>query len=221
MSDLSFDLPTARAAFTEQVGAFLAAVEALDDHQLLAASHCHGWAVLDVVVHVRSGLEEMLRGCTAPTTDPPTADAATYWSAAATSDATDPVEGILWTRRTASAYSRPRRAVRHLRAAADAVLAAVEQLADTRVRFQGLVLISGDFLATWAVELAVHQLDLGRDLDVPAPPSAALRLARATVEALLEHALPESLPDREVLLLGTGRRPVPAELGSAIRPVLG
>ncbi|HST48505.1 maleylpyruvate isomerase N-terminal domain-containing protein [Jatrophihabitans sp.] len=225
MSGLTIDPATAGAAFAEQVTAFLAAVEPLDDRQLLAASRCHGWAVLDVVVHVRGGLEEMLRGCTAPTADPPTADAASYWTAAA--DPVDPVDGILWTRRTASAYSRPRRAVRHLRDAADAVLVATRQWADaehlagSRVRFQGHVLTAADFLATWAVELAVHQLDLGRDLDVPAPPAAALRLARATVEALLERTLPGALGDLEVLLLGAGRRAVPPELTGLIRPVLG
>jgi uncharacterized protein (TIGR03083 family) len=217
---LSIDLATARAAFAEQLAAFLAVAEALDDHQLLAASRCHGWAVLDVLVHVRGGLEEMLRGCTAPTDAPPTADAASYWDAADAGSA-DPVDGILWTRRTATAYSRPTRAVRHLRDAAEAVLAAAERLADTSVRFQGLVLTAGDFLATWVVELAVHQLDLGRDLDVPAPPGPALRLARATVEAILGQPLPDSLPDFQVLLLGAGRRAVPPELAGAIRPVLG
>jgi len=111
--------------------------------------------------------------------------------------------------------------VRHLCDAADAVLAAAEQLADSRVRFQGHVLAAGDFLASWVVELAVHQLDLGRDLEVPAPPPAALRLARATVEALLGHALPGSLPDERVLLLGAGRQAVPPELQSVLRPVLG
>ena len=220
---LSIDLATARSAFAEQLAGFLAAVEALDDHQLLAASRCHGWAVLDVVVHVRGGLEEMLRGCTAPTAAPRTADAASYWSAADTG-AADPVEAILWTRRTATAYSRPSRAVRHLRDAAGAVLTAVAALtdtADTALEFQGLVLTAGDFLASWVVELALHQLDLGRELEVPAPPAAALRLGRATVEALLGHPVPDSVPDLEVLLWGAGRRAVPPELAGAIRPVLG
>ncbi len=222
MSALTIDLATAQPAFAEQVAAFLAAVEPLDDHQLFAASRCHGWAVLDVVVHVRAGLEEMLRGCTAPTEEPPTVDAASYWAAVDTGPA-DPVDGILWTRRTATAYTRPSRAVRHLRDAADAVLVATGRWADAgeRLRFQGQVITTGDFLATWVVELAVHQLDLGRDLDVPAPPPAALRLSRVTVEALLGGPLPEALPDREVLLLGTGRAPVPAELAGTIRPVLG
>lgn len=81
MTDLTVELDQARPAFIEQARAFVAAAEELDDHQLLAASRCHGWAVLDVLVHVRGGLEEMLRGFTAPTADPVTVNAASYWTA--------------------------------------------------------------------------------------------------------------------------------------------
>lgn len=221
MTGLTVELEQARPAFIEQLRAFVAAAENLDDHQLLAASRCHGWAVLEVVVHVRGGLEEMLRGFTAPTADPVTVDAASYWTAWAAADPVDPVDGILWTRRTASAYRRPRSALRHLRDAADAALAAAHLLADTPIRFQEHVLTAGDFLTIWAVELAVHQADLGRDLELPVPTTAALRLTRATVEALLGAALPGTLTDLDVLLLGTGREAVPAELGTIIHPVLG
>lgn len=94
-------------------------------------------------------------------------------------------------------------------------------LADTSLRFQGHVLSAGDFLTSWAVELAVHQADLGRDLELPGPSPAALRLTRATIEALLGAAVPSTLTDLDVLLLGAGRRAVPAELGTIIHPVLG
>ena len=40
-------------------------VGAAGDSDLLAASRCHGWTVLDVVVHVRVGLQEMLGGVVA------------------------------------------------------------------------------------------------------------------------------------------------------------
>jgi uncharacterized protein (TIGR03083 family) len=220
LSGLTVSLAEARPAFTDQVRAFVAAVDGLDDHQLLAASRCHGWTVLDVLVHVRGGLEEMLRGFTAPTADPVTHDAATYWTAWAAAATDDPIDGVLWTRRTASAYRRPRSALPHLRDAADAVLTAARLLVDTPVRFQGQVLAAGDFLTIWIVELAVHQADLGRELELPVPPPAALRLTRATIEALL-GALPTGLTDLEVLLLGSGRAAVPPELSSRIHPVFG
>jgi hypothetical protein len=58
LTGFTVELGRARSAFLEQVSAFVAAVADLTDHQLLAASRCHGWAVLDVLVHVRGGLEE-------------------------------------------------------------------------------------------------------------------------------------------------------------------
>jgi hypothetical protein len=61
------------------------------------------------------------------------------------------------------------------------------------------------FLATWAVELAVHHLDLGYELTMAAPSSPALRLARLTIEALVNGKLPAAWADDMVVLLGSGR----------------
>ena len=215
---LSFDVREATDAFTGQTEHFVRAVAELDDLALLAPSRCHGWAVVDVVTHVRVGLEEMLRGATAPTDEPPTVDAASYWSAWAAGDDTDAVDGILWTRRTSSAYRRPSGAVEHLRAAAAAVLEA--SLPADAVRFQGHVISVGDFLATWAVELAVHHVDLGADLDVGQPTPSALRLTRATIEALLGEPVAPEVDDLDVLLVGSGRIVPPAGL-EQVRDVLG
>lgn len=65
----------------------------------------------------------------------------------------------------------------------------VRRLDDGVVAFQGSVITTGDLLTTWAVELAVHQLDLAREVDVPAPPLGALDLARRTVDALADAGL--------------------------------
>ena len=62
---------------------------------------------------------------------------------------------------------------------------AAERLTDGVLAFQGGVLTTGDLLATWAVELGVHQLDLARDVEVAPPTPASLDLARRTVEALV------------------------------------
>jgi hypothetical protein len=196
-----------RRAFLDQLARFVDACGALSDVELLAASRCRGWAVLDAVVHVRAGVEEMLFGIVAPTDASADTDAASYWAAAVPTNDTgaDDVAGILWTRRTASAYRRPSGAVAHLRSVADAVAGAVAGLPAGRLRFQGHVLSTGDFLATWAVELAVHHVDLGREVDVGSPTDESLALTRATIEALLGAPLPGRLDDRTALLLGTGR----------------
>lgn len=77
--------------------------------------------------------------------------------------------------------------------------------------FQGHVLDSGDFLATWAVELTVHHLDLGREISIGPPDPASTRLARQTIEALVDAPLPAGWSDEVSLLLGAGRR-APSDL---------
>ncbi len=219
-----------RETFVAALDGFLAAVSPLDDHDLLAASRCWGWAVVDVVVHVRAGLDEVAAALLAvgAAASPPDRDAATYWSdpvQAAGADADDPVPGIVATRRLGSATRRPTSAVAPLATVADALRAGVARIGDGTLAFQGHVLTTGDFFATWAVELAVHQLDLGRDLTVPRPDQGSSRLARRTVEALLGAPLPVA-DDADAVLLGTGRRTATererARLGAsvALLPVL-
>ncbi len=206
MSSLHIDHAVGRDGFLGQVRCFSGAVEELTDRQLLSASRCHGWTALDVVVHVRTGLQEMLGAVVSPTTAPPDRDAASYWvSGEPTAAEPDDVAAILWTRRTSSAYRMPRGALEHLTMAVDALTAAVSLMPEGYIRFQGHVLHSGDFLATWAVELAVHHLDLGPDLPVPPPTTPALRLGRRTVDALLGTATPALWDDGRCLLLGSGR----------------
>lgn len=163
----------------------------------MCASRCHGWTVLDVIVHVRTGLDEMLRGIVSVTTDRPDTDPASYWSTAlptADSPAED-VDAILW----------PRTAVAHLRDVATAVDTAARRTPDGPIRFQGHVPASGDFLTRWAVELAVHHLDIAAHLELAPPTERALELSRASVEALLDATLPRDLDDSAAVLLGTGR----------------
>lgn len=204
MVTLHFDHPRARDALVDAIGRFVETAESLSDYDLLAASRCYGWNAVDVVVHVRTGLLEMLGGVTALTTEVADQDAASYWRDYQGEDA--PVEAILWTRRTSSAYTRPAGAVQHLRMAGDAVIGAVARMPRGHVAFQGHILQSGDFLATWAVELALHQLDLGHELDVAQPTAAPMGLIRETLDALLDAQKPVGWSDVTWALLGAGRR---------------
>lgn len=201
---LSIPLEEGRRAFLEALRTFRAGCESLDDLALLAPSRAQGWSRLDCIVHVRTGLQEMLAGSRADTDTPADTDAASYWTAFAAQEADDPVPGIFVTRRTASAYTRPRQALQHL----DEVCAGWEHhapaLPDGRISFQGLVLTTGDFLATWAVELVVHQLDLDLAVDAPTPPASALGIARRTVEALGTAPVDEP-DDARAVLAGFGR----------------
>ena len=200
----------ARAAFLEGLGTLVDVAESLDDRQLLSASRCHGWNVCDVLVHVHLGLQEMLLGVVAPTGTEPDTDAASYWrgSPPSTDAGADEVDAIRFARRVASAYRLPRGLVAHLRMTADGVGRAVADMQPGAVDFQARVLSTGDFLATWAVEVAVHHLDLGRDLTLPGPPAGALRLARTTIQELAGGPLPATWSDEHAVLVGAGRQEI-------------
>jgi uncharacterized protein (TIGR03083 family) len=194
------------AAFVGQLGTLVSAASGLDDVDLGAASRCRGWLVGDVLVHVHLGLQEMLLGLLDPSDAEPDRDAATYWTAFVPrlDPAADDLAGARFVRLLAAAYRRPTSLVAHLRPTADGLVRAVRAAAPGVVRFQGHLLATGDFLATWAVELAVHHLDIARELDLPDPYPGALRLARETVEALVGE-LPARWSDETAVLVGTGR----------------
>jgi len=202
---LRFPHDAAVERLCRQLGDFVAAVRSLDDLQLLAPSRCVGWSRLEVVVHVRMGLEEMAVGTTRRVDAVPDHDAASYWRTHPDDRDDDEVPHILWLRRVASAHSRPSGAVRHLEAVAKTATGAVRAMPAGVVEFQGKRMLTGDFLATWVVELAVHQLDLALDDE----PSGA-DWARQTLEALAEHSLPSELDDATAVLVGLGRVPCPA-----------
>ncbi|MBD8060024.1 maleylpyruvate isomerase N-terminal domain-containing protein [Cellulomonas sp. JH27-2] len=200
MRALHFPHADAAVTFARQTEAFVGAAAALDELALLGPSRCYGWSVLDLVVHVRLGLQEMVVGTITSGDGPADHDAASYWTTRPDDRDVDAVPHILWLRRTASAYGRPSAALTHLRDAAAGAVAAVRAMSDGVVGFQGQRMRSGDFVATWVVELAVHQLDLGGDTDVP-----GAAWARATIEALADADLPTDLDDRSAVLAGLGR----------------
>lgn len=209
---LTLDLAAARAAFLDSVDAFVEAVAGLGEYDLLGPSRCHGWTRLDAVTHVVAGWQEMLGGMVSQVQDPPTVDAASYWTAFGEEfGGEDPVEVLMSQRRRSGAYARPASACAHLQELASAVRRGAGNLPDRPCIWQGHVFTAGDFLAIWAVEDVVHQLDLDLPGDVPA---LALTLARQTVEALLGEPLPPSWSDQDAVLVGTGRLPVPEDAGA-------
>jgi hypothetical protein len=207
MRPLSYDHATAVGLLLAQVNAFAGAAESFSEYDLLGASRVHGWSRLDVVVHVRAGLEEMVGVCAAQVDDEPDHDAASYWASFAADDDDDRVPHILWMRRTAAAYNRPEGALRHLADVATTARIALRRMPDHQVLFQGKTMTSGDFLATWVVELAVHQLDLGEEAGHPTPGS--LHAVRRTVEAVADVDLPQAWGDEDAALIALGRVPMP------------
>jgi hypothetical protein len=82
------------------------------------------------------------------------------------------------------------------------------------------VLRTPDFVATLAVEAAVHYLDLAVALPAPPEPDPALlALVRRVLHGLAGAALPSSWDDVTCALKGTGRLPVTAAERSALGPL--
>jgi Mycothiol maleylpyruvate isomerase N-terminal domain len=136
MRELSFPHLEAVDVLRDQVGEFEAAVSTLDEMQLLAPSLCHGWSVLDLVVHVRMGLQELAIGTTSRTEEATDHDAASYWGTHPDGRDDDPVPHILWLRRVASAYRRPSGAVAHLKDGAASAMTAVQSMPEGVVEFK-------------------------------------------------------------------------------------
>ena len=218
---LTIGIEEGRAACVDTVKAFMQAAAEFSEYDLLGASRCHGWTRLDVVTHVLGGWQEMLQGMVAPVEEAPTVDAASYWRAFdAEYAALDPVLVLMTQKRRGLAYSRPQAARDQLEDVAGALLRGIEVLRDLPVSWQGHVFAAADFLAVWAVEDAVHQLDLRSQVEVP---GSGLGLARRTIEDLIEDPLPADWSDEQAVLIGTGRVSIPDEhrqLGERL-PALG
>lgn len=208
----SVALDDGRSACVDSIEAFVRAATAFTELELLDVSRCHGWTRLDVVVHVLAGWQEMLGGLVSVVESEPTVDAASYWDAFAQQYATeDPVATLMSQRRRTAAYLRPSSAREQLGDVAESLLRGVRACPQTRHLWQGHVFTTGDYLAVWAVEDVVHHLDL--DLEDSAP-AGALGLARRTIETLTGEPLPSSWNDRDAVLIGTGRIPVPDDAGA-------
>src|SRR4029077_8455872 len=88
---------------------------------------------------------------------------------------------------------------------------ALRHMPDHPVLFQGKTMTSGDFLATWVVELAIHQLDLGEAAGHPT--RGSLAVVRRTAEALADVDLPHAWSDEDAALIAFGRLPLPNDAG--------
>lgn len=178
------------------------------------AGLCGTW-----LCHLVIGAQDVLITLVTPAASQPTRDAVTYWEVAgAPPTGDDPLDALIV--RLAAAYEEPRLLKFHF----DGVGAAAgraAQLADPamRVSTRDEVITAGDFLSAYVLEWTLHHLDLVAHLPgVAGPPAEGLARSREMLEEIAGAAFPASFSDRDVLLIGTGRRAPTgaerAELGS-------
>ena len=187
-------------------------VEPLDDAELLLPSGCPGWSLADLLVHLTLDAQRALVTFASPVAAPPDVDAVSYGRAGTDDD--DPLAHVLWVRRSAAAFARPRGV---LRPWADLAPAAVRAAAAAdphgHVTTQGHVLTVPDFVATLVTEAVIHHLDLIVALpDAAGPAPEAVAVALSTLEGLAgPDGLPAAWDERQKLRRATGRESLTAD----------
>ncbi|MFI8192401.1 maleylpyruvate isomerase N-terminal domain-containing protein [Streptomyces sp. NPDC085946] len=198
--------------FSRSWTALRTAVDDLTDEDWERPSGCTGWLVRDLVCHLVIDAQDVLITLVTPAEAEPTVDAVTYWRLVDPPTGEDPLDALI--PRLAAAYGEPRWLKFHF----DDVGSAAGRAArladpDVRVATRDEVLTAGDYLSAYVMEWTLHHLDLIAHLPSAAgPPAETLAAARTTLETIAGAPFPEAFPDRDALLVGTGRRaPTAAE----------
>lgn len=189
------------------------AVAELPDEDFAQPSGCTGWLVGDLVSHLIIDAQDVLITLVTPAGTEPTRSAVTYWNVAKTPPTgNDPLDTLIV--RLAAAYEQPWLLKFHFDDVGSAAGRAAE-LADPHlpVITRDEVLTAGDYLAAHVLEWTLHHLDLVAHLPHPTgPPADALARSRDMLETIAGTGFPASLSNKDVLLVGTGRRaPTDAE----------
>ncbi|MFI6106918.1 maleylpyruvate isomerase N-terminal domain-containing protein [Streptomyces sp. NPDC051310] len=198
--------------FSRSWTALRTAVDALSDEDWERPSGCAGWLVRDLVCHLVIDAQDVLITLVTPADAEPTVDADTYWALVEPPTGEDPLDALV--PRLAAAYGEPRWLKFHFDDVGSAAgRAAVLADPALRVSTRDEVLTAGDYLAAYVMEWTLHHLDLIAHLPSAAePPAETLAAARASLERIAGTPFPASFPDKDALLVGTGRRaPTDAE----------
>ena len=203
-------------------GALAGVVGGLGDDAGWTGTGCPGWAVRDLVFHLRADSLRALVALHTPVSGSADCDAVAYWRQWGSDPETDE-EILRGTRVEASPY--PWGVLRRLygEAAAAAVHAVGHADPADVVGTQGWALTVADLASTLAVEATLHHVDLVRHLPgAEGPTVEGFAEVRRVAEALLGRDLP-GWSDERVALVATGRA-VPtdgerADLGDAVVPV--
>ena len=119
----------------------------------------------------------------------------------------DPVLLLMSQLRRTAAFARPAAAVEQLHDVAAAVLHGIEALDGRPRRWLGQVFAPGDYLAVWAVEHVIHQLDL---LSERAGAGQRPRARASHRRVAGRGAAPRGWSVEDAALIGSGRLPAPA-----------
>ncbi|WP_067895642.1 maleylpyruvate isomerase N-terminal domain-containing protein [Nocardia vaccinii] len=193
--------------FSRSWAALRATVAELHDEDFALPSGCTGWLVRDLVCHLLIGAQDILITLVTPAEGEPTRTALSYWDIDTETPTGDhPLDALIV--RLAAAYQEPQLLKLHFDDVGSAAGRAAELADPDRcVATRGEVLTTADYLDAYVLEWTLHHLDLVAQLPgEPEPPADLLAHARRMLERIAGATFPSALPDREALLIGTGRR---------------
>lgn len=195
-----------RTVLTAQIQAISEVVDGLSDADLVRATGCEGWRVADLVVHLQLGGADLLIALAERTDAAADRDFVSYWQDwPPNSPATFADLRRTWA--VAASYATAAGLRRHFADVVSAASNASRAAPAGRVRFQGHVLEVEDLLTTWAVEFALHHLDLLVEIDGrQGPRPEALDLVALTLDRLLGVGHPPWWARLTYLRKGTGRQ---------------
>ncbi|RKS75625.1 uncharacterized protein (TIGR03083 family) [Motilibacter peucedani] len=185
----------------------LQAVAPLAPRDFLRPTLADGWCVGDLLFHLLLDAQRALVAFATPADGPPDTDLVSYWAPFRPGEGDGGYGHARFVRVSSSAYASPTTLVEHLSTTTRAALRAAAA-ADPQgcLETQGVVLSTGDFVATLVVEASVHHLDLVAHLpEAPAPSAGGLALVRRVLDGLLGSPLPTEWSDEVAALKGTGR----------------
>jgi hypothetical protein len=203
-------------------------IVACSDRDLLAATRCRGWTVGDLLFHMTCDAQRALVTFATPVRGAPDVDFATYWDPFQPAGDESDFDHVRRTRLAASTLSPQDLRELWIDTAAAVMIAARRLDPAQPLATQGHVLTPSDFLSTLVVEATIHLLDLTLELpNATAPPPAALRTVRRTLDARLGSPIRAAWDDTTYALKATGRSPLDrddrAQLGEQAQalPLLG
>jgi len=137
--------------------------DGLSDADLMRPSRCAGWALGDVLYHQLLDARRALRTFASPSAGPPDVDDVEYWRSYSPEGESPPgsAEAAAHARhvRIVAAAYPPGALAWEWRETAAAACRAARACPHGALTTQGHVLATADFIATLAVEAAVHYLD--------------------------------------------------------------
>lgn len=191
-------------------------------------SRCAGWTVQDVLYHQLLDARRALVTFASPSRDLPDTNYVSYWrpfSPASGHPAALGGDGAArharHVRIAAAAYT-PQMLTAEWEETSAAAIRAARACPHQALATQGRTLPTADFIATLAVEAAIHYLDMSVALAAaPEPDPASLALVRQVLDQLAGSPLPATWDDATCALKGTGRLPISQADQSALGPAAG